>query len=46
MNAAEERETGKAKQIKPASRGIRLPKTWANAGAFSPLTPKSKLAQY
>jgi len=24
----------------------RLPKSWANAGAFSLLTPKSKLAQY
>jgi hypothetical protein len=23
-----------------------LPKSWANAGAFSPLTPGSKLAQY
>src|ERR1700730_1289354 len=28
------------------SQGKRLPKSWANAGAFSLLTPKSKLAQY
>ena len=26
--------------------GYRLPKSWANAGAFSLLTPSSKLAQY
>jgi hypothetical protein len=30
----------------PRITGIVLPKAWANAGAFSPLTLKSKLAHY
>jgi hypothetical protein len=35
----------KVKEIKTEPRS-RLPKSWAKAGAFSPLTPTSKLAQY
>jgi hypothetical protein len=47
----ENETTGTAAEATDAKRpreamGNRLQKSWANAGAFSLLTPRSKLAQY
>src|SRR5258708_24691454 len=37
---------GPSREAPTGIAGYRLPKTWASAGAFSVLTPNSKLAPY